>query len=389
MGTFSTGRGDRPVPSAMPFWCARGVQIGGILVRPRPQRSQIAAPGRARHLEQVGGPQRPDDKNEDAGRATPAWRKRTIMVDSIGIDVHKASVVVAQHGGPTWTVARTEAALTTLAMRLRTLAPAVVVLEPSGGYEASVIAILQHHQLPVARVPTQQMRAFIRGMGVHAKADRLDARMLARYGAMAAPRLTQAPTPTQQRVAKLSGWRRTLRADIVAKTHQLQDQPAEVAASIRRVIADLETECAQIAATIAAIVTSAPEWARPRAILASCPGVGPTTVALLLAELPELGHRSAKPLAALVGVAPFTQQSGRAAGPAHISGGRHHIRSGLWMPTLSAITHNPQLTAYAARLRAAHKPSKVVTIACMHKLLTILNAMLAKQEMWRPPPSPA
>ena len=154
-------------------------------------------------------------------------------------------------------------------------------------------------------------------------------------------------------------------------------------------IGELETECTGIAATIAAIVTAAPEWARARELLASRPGVGPTTVALLLAELPELGQRSAKQLAALVGVAPFTQQSGRAAGPAHIGGGRRQVRSGLWMPTLSAISHNPVIKAYAARLRPVHKPAKVVTIACMHKLLTILNAMLAKDTRWSPDPSPA
>lgn len=150
------------------------------------------------------------------------------MAACIGIDVHKASVVVAQHDGPTWTVARTEAALATLAMRVQTLEPSVVVLEPSGGYEVLVVTVLQQHQVPVARVPTRQVRSFIRGMGVQAKADRLDARMIAWYGTLAAPRLTRAPSPTQQRVATLSAWRRTLRADIVATTHQLQEQSAEI-----------------------------------------------------------------------------------------------------------------------------------------------------------------
>lgn len=311
------------------------------------------------------------------------------MTGSIGIDVHKDFVVVAEHAGRTWTVARTAADLTTLACTLAARRPAVVVLEPSGGYDELVVTILHQHQVPVARVPPRQIRSFIRGMGVQAKSDPLDARMLAQYGTMASPRLTRAPTPTQQRVARLSVWRRTLRADIVAKTHQLQEQPAEVAASIQRVITELETEYARVAATIAELVTAAPEWTRARTLLRSCPGVGSITVALLLAELPELGQRSAKQLAALVGVAPFTQQSGRGAGHARIAGGRRQIRSGLWMPTLAAITHNPVLKAYAARLRAEHKPSKVVTIACMHKLLTILNALLTKDELWTSPPSAA
>lgn len=236
------------------------------------------------------------------------------MATSIGIDIQKASLLIAVHDGATWTVPRTDAALTTLALRLQALRPDVIVLDPSGGYEQLVVEVLQRHHLPVARVPPRQVRAFIRGLGVGAKSDGLDARMLARSGTMATPRLLAVPTATQPRVAALSGWRRTLRADIAAKTHQRQNQPDEVVASIDAVIAALEAECAAITATIAELVAPAPEWARTRAILRSCPGIGPITVALLLAELPELGQRSAKQLASLVGVAPMTQQSGPVSG---------------------------------------------------------------------------
>jgi transposase len=151
-----------------------------------------------------------------------------------------------------------------------------------------------------------------------------------------------------------------------------------VVASIDRVIRELEAECAAVTATIADLGATAPEWARTRAILGSCPGVGAITVARLLAELPELGQRPAKQRAALVGVVPITQQSGRRAG-----------RSGLWMPTITAISHNPVITRSAARLRADHKPDKVVTIACLHKLLTILNAMVMHDECWQPRPTAA
>jgi len=305
---------------------------------------------------------------------------------AIGIDIHKASLTVVIEDGPSWTVVRTEAALATLALRLQALRPDVIVLEPSGGYEQLVVEVLQRHALPVARVHPRQVRAFIRGLGVGAKSDGLDARMLAVYGRMVRPRLTAVPTPTQQRVATLSGWRRTLRADITAKTHQRQNQPAEVVASIDAVIAALEAECAAITATIADLVATAPEWARTRAILDSCPGIGPITIALLLAELPELGQRPAKQLASLVGVAPMTQQSGLGAGRAHISGGRRPVRTGLWMPTITAITRNPVIRAFALRLRAERKPEKVVTIACLHKLLTILNAMVMHDECWQPRP---
>lgn len=306
------------------------------------------------------------------------------MRGAIGIDVHKITLVVAQHDGPSWTGTRTEPALATLAVRLQALQPSVVVLEPSGGYERPVLAALQQQGVPVARVQPQRGRSFIRGLGIPAKSARRDARMLAQYGSMTTPRLTTAPTPTPHRVAALSTWRRTLRADLVAKPHQLQEQSAVIAASITRVIAELERACAAITATIPDLVETAPDWARSRAILRSCPGVGPTTGALLLAELPARGQRDAKHLASLVGVAPFTQQSGQGAGHAPIAGGRRQVRSGLWMPTLAAIRSNPVIAASAHRRHEAHKPSTVVTIACLHNLLTRLNAMVRHDECWQP-----
>lgn len=246
-----------------------------------------------------------------------------------------------------------------------------------GGYEQA---------LPVAVIHTHRVRAFIRGIGVKAKSDRLDARMLALYGASTAPRLTPAPSSRQQRVARLSAWRRTLRDDIVAKTQHLRLQADELQASTQRVIATLQAELEVITATITDLIATAPDWARTRDILRSCPGVGPQTVALILADLPELGDRTAKELAALVGVAPFTRQSGAVAGTAAISGGRRHVRSGLWMPARTAMRHNPVIRAYAARLRQRGKHEKVVTVACLHQLVTILNAMVMHDAMWHSPP---
>lgn len=312
------------------------------------------------------------------------------MGTAMGIDVHKKDqLTIAQHGGPIWTAPRTGAGLTRLVTRLQALRPTVIVLEPSGGYERMVMAALHEHDLPVTRVHPRQVRQYIRGIGVNAKSDRLDARMLALYGAKTQPRLTPAPTAAQERVARLSAWRRTLRDDIVAKGHQRAEQPAAIAAAIDRVIADLERELAAATAEITALIDAAPEWARTREILRSCPGVGPGTEALLLAELPELGQRSGKEIAALVGVAPFTQQSGAHTSTARIQGGRRHVRSDLWMPTLTAMRHNPIIRAFGARLRARHKPSKVVITACLRKLVTLLNAMVMHDAVWQPRRHPA
>jgi transposase len=150
------------------------------------------------------------------------------------------------------------------------------------------------------------------------------------------------------------------------------------------VIAVLQAELAAATAAIAAAVATAPEWATTRAVLASCPGIGPHTVALLLAALPEVGQRDATPLAALVGVAPVTQQRGRRRPTAASDGGRRHVRTGLGIPTLCALRGTPIIAAYARRLRARGTPSTVLVIACMRTLLTLLNAMGASGQMWAP-----
>lgn len=307
------------------------------------------------------------------------------MAQAIGIDVHDAYLTIAQHDGAGWTTPRTVPALRRLAARLVALAPPVVVLEPSGGYEQAVLDALHVHDVPVARVSTRQVRAWIRGIGIQAKSDRLDARMLARYGAETRPRLTPAPTPTQRRVARLSALRRTLRDDISAKTCQCAEQPLEVQIVYRRVIAALQVELDVVTTTIAELVATAPEWARTRGILRSCPGIGAHSEALLLAELTELGQVDGKQIASLVGVAPYTKQSGATRGTAHISGGRSQVRAGLWMPTRTAMRYNPTIAAFARRLRAAGKPETVVTVACLRKLVTILNAMVRDDREWQTP----
>lgn len=305
---------------------------------------------------------------------------------TIGIDIHRDSLTVAQLDGPVWTVDQTAPELTRLMLRLHALRPSVVVLEPSGGYEQALLTLLHQHELPVALVHTHRVRQYIHGLGIQAKSDPLDARMLALYGAQASPRLMSAPSETQRCVAELNAWRRTLRADIVAKTQQLGHQSAALGVSTRRVIAALQSELDTITAEIAALVTAAPAWTRTRQILRSCPGVGPQSVAVILAELPELGQGDAKPLAALVGVAPFTHQSGTTKGRARIAGGRRQVRSALWMAARTAMRHNPVIAAFAQRLRARHKHEKTVTVACLRKLLTILNAMVRRDQPWNPEP---
>lgn len=312
------------------------------------------------------------------------------MGAAVGIDVHKDTLVIAQHEGWQFQVPRTGPGLADLTARLKRRAPDVVVLEPSGGYERPVVAALHEVGLPVAMPQPRRVRDFIRGQGIAAKSDGLDARMLARFGAsMPDLRLVAGPSAAQVRLLALTDLRRTLSRDIVAKTHQRQERSAEVQAVLDRVIALLEQEQAGIEAEIAALIETAPELRRVREVLQSCGGVGQVSAALLLAELPELGQRDAKELAALVGVAPMTQQSGKQPETGHIAGGRRHVRSGLWMATLAAMRCNPVIRAFRDRLRAQGKAHKVVVVACMHKLLTVLNAMVRTDTIWEDRPARA
>ena len=303
---------------------------------------------------------------------------------TIGLDVHKDTLVLAINGGAQWTTTRSSADLTALVKKLGRLQPSLIVLESSGGYETPVLAALHAANLPVSRVNPRPVRHFAKASRIQAKADRLDARVLASYGATMQPPLTPAPTPAATRLASLIRRRRQLTETAAAEKRRRETADSEARASIARHVAFLEGEIADLTVQIAALVDTDPVLQRCRELLCSVPGVGRVTAQLLLAELNELGPLDAKALASLVGVAPFTQQSGASTGTAQIDGGRRHVRTGLWMPTISAMRFNPVIRAFRDRLHADHKVHKVVTIACMRKLLTILNAMLAKDELWTP-----
>jgi transposase len=306
------------------------------------------------------------------------------MSIAVGIDVHKATLMVAIAGGRTWEVANTPRARATLVTHLRTLAPQTIVLEPSGGYERPLLAALQAADLPAARINARQIRAFARARRLTAKTDRLDARVLATYGATFRPDRTPALEAGTAALAALSARRRQLTDTMAAEQRRRETAMTVAVPSIDRHLEFLAGELAELTAQQDALIAADPALARKHTILTSVPGIGPTTAALLLAELPELGHRDRGAIAALAGVAPYDDESGATRQGGHIDGGRERVRTGLFMPTRSAMRHNPVIASFAARLRASGKPDRVGVIACMRKLLTILNAMLAKDEVWTP-----
>jgi len=308
------------------------------------------------------------------------------MSIAVGIDVHKATLMIAIAGGRTWEVANTPRARATLVTRLRTLAPQTIVLEPSGGYERPLRAALHAAELPAARVTARQIRAFARARRLSAKTDRRDAQVLATSGATFAPTPTPVLDAGTAALAALSARRRQL-TDTVAAEQRRRETAAPIARpSIDRHLAFLAGELANLTAQRDALIAADPGLARKHTLLTSVPGIGATTAALLLAELPELGRRDRGAIAALTGVAPFDEESGATRHSAHIDGGRERVRTGLFRPTRSAMRYNPVIASFAARLKAGGKPDRVRVIACMRKLLTILNAMLAKDELWHARP---
>lgn len=302
----------------------------------------------------------------------------------VGIDVAQAELVVAGlPGSATWTVPNTPDGWTELVEELATHPVRHVVLEATGGLERSVVAALLAAELSVAVVNPRQVRAFARGLGQLAKTDRLDAAVLVAFGQVAPLIFTQAPSAVQQELSAQLGRRRQLLGMLGAERQRQQQTPSPaVQAAIAAHLVQLEEQLAAVEQTLARLVASCPEQQARVQTLQSVPGVGPILAQTLGAALPELGQLNRRQIAALVGVAPLNRDSGRQRGRRRVWGGRAAVRTALYMATLVATRHNPVIAAFYQRLLAHGKPKKVALVACMRKLLTLLNAMLRDGTVW-------
>lgn len=303
----------------------------------------------------------------------------------VGIDVSKdrLDVFVAPSEEAFW-VGNDEAGIAELVDRLRALGPDAVALEASGGYERLAVASLAAAGVPVMVVNPAQVRDFAGALGKHAKTDRIDAAVIARFviGTDAAPRPLR--DEETRELADLLARRRQIVQMIVAEENRARVASSRQALdSIGRLLAALKRELASLDADLDGHMRRSPVWRAREKLLTSAPGVGPIVARTLLAQMPELGCLGRREIAALAGVAPFTRQSGKWRGNSFIAGGRTSVRTVLFMAALVAIRHNPTLKAFRDQLVARGKPKLVAIVATMRKLLTILNAMMRDQKPWQ------
>jgi transposase len=299
------------------------------------------------------------------------------VVTYVGIDVAKARLDVAT-SQLNAVFTRDPLGLDRLARWLRELGPAVhVVLEASGGYEREVVACLRAHDFAVSVVNAGWVRNFARSQGRLAKTDRIDARLLVDFAAANAPRLTAPLSPAQQKLTDLVRARQQLVAVRTLLQNQLEHTREPLARRSQQELVELtDTRIRRLEKAITALIAATPQLQAKVQKLTAVRGIGATTAALLLAELPELGSLNKAEAAALAGLAPHNHDSGTFRGQRHIAGGRPAVRTGLWMPTLVATQHNPILKAFYQRLRAKGKPAKVALTATARKLLIHLNSLL-------------
>jgi transposase len=320
---------------------------------------------------------------------TPGRDDRASAV--IGIDVAQAELEIAVAGSAARrVVANTDAGIATLVAEWIPTPPALVVVEATGGLELPLVWALGSAGLPVVVINPRQVRDFARATGQLAKTDRLDAAVLAQFGAVVRPPVRPLPDPTRHELEALVARRRQLVDMLTAERGRLQRaRPRAVRQSLQKHIAYLERELRGTEHDLGRLVKASPVWQEADDLLRSVPGIGATTACALIATLPELGQLNRRAIAKLVGIAPLNRDSGVKRGQRTIWGGRAAVRRVLYMATLVATRCNPVLRAFYHRLLAAGKPKKLALVACMRKLLTILNTILHTKRPWQAPlPTP-
>lgn len=307
-----------------------------------------------------------------------------------GIDVSKKQFDVALvHGGKTierWQSANTDVGIDECVAKLLLRKPALIVIEATGGLEVELALRLQQAGLPVAVVNPRRTRAFAQSAGLLAKTDTIDASMLGHFGSAIKPAVRQLPDEKIQAFSALLTRRKQLIEIRVSESNRLQQSPKALRANIQKHIDWLNQAINEIDDELRSNVTDDPEWKAKDDLLQSAKGVGDVTSMTLLAELPELGMLTRKQIAALAGIAPINDDSGKHRGKRSCWGGRAAVRVALYMATMIAVRHNPEIREFYARKCAEGKPKKVALIAAARKLLIRLNAVLRDRKPWHSAP---
>jgi transposase len=303
----------------------------------------------------------------------------------VGIDVSKAQLDVGVRGAEeSWSVPNTQAGIEELAERIRGLTPDLIVLEATGGFEIPAAAALAAADLPVVIANPRQVRDFAKATGQLAKTDEIDAHILALFAERVRPDVRPLPDEANRDLDAILGRRRQIIQMITAEKNRLGFARPSVQKGIQKHIRWLERQLADVDADLDQRIRKSPIWKAKYDLLRDVPGVGPNLARTLIAELPELGRLSHKEIAALVGVAPFPRDSGLMRGKRMVWGGRASVRTALFLGTWSATRWNPVIRVFHERLRANGKAPKVAQVACMRKLLTLLNAMVRDGKKWDP-----
>jgi transposase len=304
----------------------------------------------------------------------------------VGIDVSKTHLdVCVRPSGEAFHVSNDDAGIAELAAKLVALAPTLVVLEATGGYEAPVVAALAVAGVPLAVINPRQARDFAKSTGKLAKTDVLDAAVLAHFAEAVRPEPRPLDDQQSQDLQAMLVRRRQLLDMLTAETNRMHTCRPTLRKSIYEHVAWLRRQLKDVDRDLDGRLRETPIWREKDDLLRSVPGVGPVLSRTLIAQLPELGTLDRKQIAALVGVAPLNRDSGAMRGRRAIWGGRAAVRGPLYMAAMVATKHNPIIRATYERLVAAGKAKRVALVACMRKLLVMLNAMLRDRRPWLPP----
>lgn len=302
---------------------------------------------------------------------------------TIGVDTGKEQFDIVVHPtGEYFSVPNDAKGVREAIKKFKVFKPKRIVVEATGRLEHKLVFACAKHNLPIVVANPVHVRRFAQAIGQLAKTDRIDARLIARFGAVIKPDVTAIKSENIRKTSDLLARRKQLLNMQTMEKNRLGIMPQELHASIKAIIKAFKSAIDKIDKLLDTLIIENKEWSITNNILQSVPGVGKVVAYTLLSNLPELGRLNSKEIAALVGVAPINKESGSYQGQRRIRGGRHQVRTVLFMSMMSAIQHNKKIKAYYERLKAAGKRPKVAIVACMRKMIVILNTMLKTGTVW-------